>query len=84
MVENDSFDQQARALYFDLGTSGEFKNTGADGATGQARTVDYIDPAPSISKRPGVVTSKLTNSAERGDGKRSANKQKFIEQSVKA
>ena len=43
VVENDSFDKQARALYFDLGTSGEYKNTGHDAALGQARTVDYID-----------------------------------------
>lgn len=42
VVENDSFDQQAKALYFDLGTSGEFKN-GAEGAAGQSRTVDYVD-----------------------------------------
>ena len=42
-VENepsDSFDKQAKALYFDLGTSGDFKN---DGQVQQSKTIDYIE-----------------------------------------
>ena len=46
----DSFDKQAKALYFDLGTSGEFKND----AVHQSKTIDYIDGeyTASANRRP--------------------------------
>jgi len=80
VVEHDSFDRQARALYFDLGTSGEFKNIGAESVTpGHARTVDFVDSEYVASKRPGYKNTSSSSPEKEMDGKKSTNKQKYIE-----
>lgn len=76
VVDHDSFEKQARALYFDLTTGSEIKGAGVP--------ADYVDDEYSASAtRKPSGSHKLSGSSER-ESKKFLNKQKYIEQSAKA
>ena len=92
-IEHDSFEKQAKALYFDLGSPSDNPNKNCENIVQQAKTVDYVaaDGKYMTSNAGGRKlitggTRSNNGSAEKAlvDTKKQQNKQKFIEQSVKA